>query len=150
MRTAVYAGLIRATLDPARHTVQVASGAPLRDLCPGSIPDMITALKNWSDRCQSTLGDLDEQVSAIRAAAAVRENEKRTAEEKVQKLLGELRDTDKKTDITVTHRDLLAKRGISTKRTMADSGGQSNADSMDVDEPLAAEEKLKRVGKRKM
>ncbi|GFP60011.1 COP9 signalosome complex subunit 7a [Trichoderma asperellum] len=67
--TAIYAGLLHATLDPARQAVSVTSVAPLRDLAPGTIPDMIGALQNWAGRCQSTLGDLEEQIKSIRDAA---------------------------------------------------------------------------------
>lgn len=83
--TAVYAGLINATLDPARQAVQVTSIAPLRDLSPGTVPDMARILKTWSGRCASTLGDLDTQIQNIRANAATREKEKRLGEEKMKK-----------------------------------------------------------------
>ncbi|UKZ90294.1 uncharacterized protein TrAFT101_005318 [Trichoderma asperellum] len=85
--TAIYAGLLHATLDPARQAVSVTSVAPLRDLAPGTIPDMISALQNWAGRCQSTLGDLEEQIKSIRDAATVREREKRASDKKLQTLV---------------------------------------------------------------
>jgi COP9 signalosome complex subunit 7 len=49
--TAIYAGLITATLDPAHSLVSVTSVAPLRDLAPGSLPAMQATLSTWSQRC---------------------------------------------------------------------------------------------------
>ncbi|KFH46460.1 COP9 signalosome complex subunit 7a-like protein [Hapsidospora chrysogenum ATCC 11550] len=81
--TAVYAGLLSATLDPVRQAVHVTGISPLRDLAPGAVPDMVAVLRRWSDRCVSTLGDIDAQVQAIRAAAAARETERRQTEDKL-------------------------------------------------------------------
>lgn len=140
--TVIYAGLLHATLDPARQAVQVNSVAPLRDLAPGSIQNMIVALNNWSDKCTSTLGDLEAQIRNIRAAAATREKEKRAAEHKVQGLVTESRDSEMKMD-------LPARRGYN-KRSMVDAAAKTSDETMDVDEPSAGEEQKKRSSKRKM
>jgi len=87
--SAVYAGLLDATLDPHRATVQVHSVAPLRDLAPGAIPPMITSLKAWSDRCGNTLEHLERQIEGVKAEAARRAREKKDADEKVEKLLAQ-------------------------------------------------------------
>lgn len=123
--------------------MQVNSVAPLRDLSPGSIQNMIVALNNWSDKCTSTLGDLEAQIRNIRAAAATREKEKRAAEHRVQGLVLESRDSEMKMD-------LPARRGYN-KRSMIDAANTITSDeTMDVDEPSAAEEQKKRSSKRKM
>lgn len=145
--TAIYAGLLHATLDPARQAVQVTSISPLRDLSPGSIPDMIAALSNWSDRCTSTLSDLEAQIRNVRAAAAARQKEKQTAENKLQALVNEARDSEKKHDLPA--RDALPRRGFN-KRTMLDAGNITADETMDVDEPFVPEEQNKRASKRKM
>ncbi|KHN96869.1 COP9 signalosome subunit 7 (CsnG) [Metarhizium album ARSEF 1941] len=145
--TAMYAGLLHATLDPARQAVQVNSLAPLRDLAPRSIQDMIAALGNWSDKCASTLRDLDAQIVNIRAAAVAREKENRAAEQRIHALVSEARDSDKKTD--QPGRDALPRRAYN-KRSMVDASNITSAETMDVDEPPAAEEQKKRSGKRKM
>ncbi|KND91209.1 COP9 signalosome complex subunit 7a [Tolypocladium ophioglossoides CBS 100239] len=144
---AVYAGLLHATLDPARQAVQVTSISPLRDLHPGSIPDMTTALNTWSDRCNSTLADLEAQIKSIRSAAAVRAKEKRAADDKLRKMMGELREPDKKMDMQ--GRDSLPRRGLN-KRSMLETGSLAGDETMEVDEPFLAEEQMKRVSKRKM
>lgn len=75
MTSAIYAGLLTATLDPARQCVQVNALAPLRDLRPGAVPDLIAPLRAWSDRCTTTLRDIEARAAEIRANAARRHNE---------------------------------------------------------------------------
>ncbi|KAI8962571.1 hypothetical protein F5Y11DRAFT_356926 [Daldinia sp. FL1419] len=74
--SAIYAGLLEAQLDPRHQTVHVSSVSPLRDLAPNSLPSMLTALHSWSDRCTSTLSDLEAQVSRIKEEARKRHAEK--------------------------------------------------------------------------
>ncbi|OAQ73466.1 COP9 signalosome subunit 7 (CsnG) [Pochonia chlamydosporia 170] len=145
--TVIYAGLLHATLDPARQAIQVNSVAPLRDLSPGSIQDLITALNNWSERCTLTLSDLEAQIRNIQASAAKREKEKRAAEHRIQALVAESRESEKKLDLP--GRDVLPRRGYN-KRSMVDTANVANDETMDVDEPSAAEEQKKRASKRKM
>ncbi|KAF5628444.1 ACOB [Fusarium sp. NRRL 52700] len=145
--SAVYAGLLHATLDPARAVVQVTSVAPLRDLAPGSIPDMAAALKKWSDRCTTTLDGLDLQIKEIRATAAARQREQRLADEKLQQLINEQQEGmgPRKYDLPNMTRD-LGRRGFN-KRSVMDTGNLADNDSMDIDE---AEEEKKRANKRKL
>ncbi|EHK19169.1 uncharacterized protein TRIVIDRAFT_77664 [Trichoderma virens Gv29-8] len=146
--TAIYAGLLHATLDPARQAIQVSSIAPLRDLAPGTIPDMIGALQNWAGRCQSTLGDLEEQIKSIREAAISRETDKRASDKKLQGLMESMGEFDK--GLSVYQRDNLTRRGIN-KRTMADPLGSAAADeTMDLDDLLGVEDPAKRASKRKL
>ncbi|KAL7906182.1 hypothetical protein GGI35DRAFT_482965 [Trichoderma velutinum] len=150
--TAIYAGLLHATLDPARQAIQVSSIAPLRDLAPGTIPDMINALQNWAGRCQSTLGDLEEQIKNIREAAITRETEKRASDKKLQGLMESLGELDKGGGnmLSAYQRDNLTRRGIN-KRTMADPlGAAASTESMDLDDLLGAEDPAKRASKRKL
>ncbi|CVL04365.1 hypothetical protein FPRO06_01558 [Fusarium proliferatum] len=145
--SAVYAGLLHATLDPARAVVQVTSVAPLRDLAPGAIPDMAAALKKWSDRCTTTLEGLDLQIKEIRTTAAARQREQRLADEKLQQLINEQQEGmgPRKYDLPNMTRD-LGRRGFN-KRSVMDTGNLVDNDSMDVDE---AEEEKKRANKRKL
>ncbi|KAK2061915.1 PCI domain-containing protein [Colletotrichum caudatum] len=89
--SAIYAGLVDATLDPRRQVVQVNSLAALRDLAPGAVPPMIRALHAWSSRCESTLEDLEAQIAGIRHAAARRQRDKADQEARLAKLLDEVR-----------------------------------------------------------
>ncbi|KAF4973737.1 hypothetical protein FSARC_45 [Fusarium sarcochroum] len=146
--SAVYAGLLHATLDPARAAVQVASVAPLRDLAPGSIPDMATALKIWADRCTTTLSGLELQIKEIRTTAAARQREQRAADEKLQQLMSDSQEGTgpRKYELPNMTRDMMARRGFN-KRSVMDVGNLVDNDSMDVDE---SEEEKKRASKRKL
>lgn len=84
---AVYAGLLAAQLDPARQVVQVSSVAPLRDVAPGAVPDMIAALRAWSARCQATLDELEAQIAGIRREAARKAAEKQRWDATITRLV---------------------------------------------------------------
>ncbi|CAK7208350.1 hypothetical protein SEUCBS140593_000143 [Sporothrix eucalyptigena] len=72
---AVYAGLVMGTLDPAHQVVRIGAVAPMRDPAPDAIPKLHAALHNWSQRCETTLAELDEQIAGIRRTAAARAEE---------------------------------------------------------------------------
>lgn len=128
--TAIYGGLLEATLDPAREAVQVTRIAPLRDLVPGSVPSMIAALKGWSNRCTSTIADIEAHSETIRSVAAVREKEQRTADEKLKRQMEGLQTMGK---LGPGGRDVLARRGMN-KRSMFEGDKQpADEGSMDVD-----------------
>lgn len=143
---AVYAGLLSATLDPARQAVQVNSVAPIRDLEPGAVPKMLSALTTWSDRCTETLADLEGQIAAVRAVAVAREKERREAEEKLQAAVSEVKDADLKNE--GEGRPGGRGRGHG-KRSVMEVGNAANTESMDVDSPSLVGEK-QRSSKRKM
>jgi COP9 signalosome complex subunit 7 len=75
--TAIYSGLLTATLDPAHSLVSVTSTSPLRDLAPGSLPTLQATLQTWSARCDSALVELEAQVAAVKKAAVDREKQRR-------------------------------------------------------------------------
>jgi COP9 signalosome complex subunit 7 len=85
--SAIYAGLITGTLDPYRQLVTVTSVSPLRDLPPDSIPGMLSTLHEWSNRCVSTLADLEKQIASIKAEAMRRQKEDTEWAAHVEKLL---------------------------------------------------------------
>ncbi|PVH98342.1 hypothetical protein DM02DRAFT_615849 [Periconia macrospinosa] len=84
--SAIYAGLLTATLDPAHSVVAVTSVAPLRDLAPGSLPAMQATLANWSARCDAALVDLEARIAEVRKAAVDREKTRRK-KERVQEVV---------------------------------------------------------------
>lgn len=145
--TAMYAGLLHATLDPANEAVQVTSVAPLRDLQPDAIPAMVQALRNWSERCDSTLGDLEAQIRTIRASAAVRQNEKRAAENKLQSLVRDAQEPDKVYELT--SRESLPGMGFN-KRSMAETANPIYDAMMESEDAYGSEERGQRANKRKM
>ncbi|KAK3934954.1 pci domain-protein [Diplogelasinospora grovesii] len=81
--SAIYAGLLGATLDPANGVVQVNSVAPLRDVPPltssaaaaSGLGGLLSSLQSWAGRCESTLLSLETQMSQLRAAADRRASE---------------------------------------------------------------------------
>ncbi|KAF1944640.1 hypothetical protein EJ02DRAFT_371072 [Clathrospora elynae] len=75
--TAIYSGLITATLDPAHSLVSVTSISPLRDLAPGSLPALQTTLQAWSLRCDSALADLEVQAEKVKKDALDKEKVRR-------------------------------------------------------------------------
>lgn len=83
----IYAGLITGTLDPYHGVVVVSSVAPLRDLPPNSIPAMLSTLHEWSNRCVSTLADLEKQIAGIKAEALRRHKEDAEWKAHVDKLM---------------------------------------------------------------
>lgn len=85
--TAIYSGLINATLDPARSLVSVTSIAPLRDLAPGSLPVLQSTLQAWSQRCDSALADLTAQVERVKKEALEREKMKRKKERALEAVM---------------------------------------------------------------
>ncbi|KAJ4358334.1 uncharacterized protein N0V89_002916 [Didymosphaeria variabile] len=87
LTTAIYAGLLTATLDPAHSVVSVTSVAPLRDLAPGSLPALQATLANWSNRCGSALEDLELRVAEVRKAAVEREMLRRKKERALEVML---------------------------------------------------------------
>jgi len=112
--TAIYAGLITATLDPAHSLVSVTSVAPLRDLTPGSLPAMQATLSTWSQRCDSALADLDARVAEVKKAAVDREKMRRKKERAMEVMIQ-----------TTDDKGGSQKRGVS---------GLGDEDMMDIDQ----------------
>ncbi|KAF4125223.1 COP9 signalosome complex subunit 7 [Geosmithia morbida] len=146
--TAVYAGLVSATLDPARQAVQVTGVAPLRDLAPGAVPYMVRALGVWSARCESTLQDLDGQIAAIKADARARKAEKRKADDRFARAKADAYQAESsgRLDVAAAKRDMMNNsRKWAARR--AQQVQTASGEVMDLDDPISAEG---RGNKRKM
>jgi COP9 signalosome complex subunit 7 len=76
-----------ANLNPAAQTVVITSVAPLRDLAPGSITDMISELSAWSGRCDTVLADLEAEISKVRWEAKKRAMREQKAEKQVKAVM---------------------------------------------------------------
>ncbi|TQN68620.1 COP9 signalosome complex subunit 7a, partial [Colletotrichum shisoi] len=163
--SAIYAGLLDATLDPHRQAVHVNSLATLRDLAPGAVPPMIRALHAWSSRCESTLEDLESQIAGIREAAARRQDDKTEQDARLAKLVDEVRkdpEAGAGRKLAVGHGG-GGERGTSflghtsraqryNKRgstSMMDNTEELDDEAMDVDEEDPEQEK-KRASRRKL
>ncbi|CZR55190.1 related to ACOB protein [Phialocephala subalpina] len=140
--SAIYAGLLNATLDPYHKLVAVSSVAPLRDLPPNSIPQMLSTLSEWSTRCVSTLADLERQIASIKAVAKQRAKEEEEWAATVEKLVegkgsGDSKDKGKEVDEKSSGSSLFAGlgrklgAGAASKRP---SGEGEEDEAMEVDD----------------
>ncbi|KAJ5037376.1 uncharacterized protein L3040_007552 [Drepanopeziza brunnea f. sp. 'multigermtubi'] len=157
--SAIYAGLISATLDPYHQNVAVSSVSPLRDLQPNSVPAMLSTLNEWSARCVSTLADLEKQIASIKAEALKRHKEDAEWQTTLEKLLdGKLE--EKKGQATSFDEGEKGVKGsifqttgrkfggLTSKRGNGGLGGNGGDDSMDVDSD-ENEEKSSRASKKR-
>jgi COP9 signalosome complex subunit 7 len=67
--SAIYAGLLKAQLNPKASLVQINSVSPLRDVAPTSINNLLSNLQSWAGRCEATLQSLSCQMTQLRADA---------------------------------------------------------------------------------
>jgi COP9 signalosome complex subunit 7 len=67
--SAIYAGLLKAQLNPKASLVQINSVSPLRDVAPTSIDNLLSNLQSWAGRCEATLQSLSCQMTQLRADA---------------------------------------------------------------------------------
>ncbi|PYH42078.1 COP9 signalosome subunit 7 [Aspergillus saccharolyticus JOP 1030-1] len=72
--TAIYSSLISARLAPASipPTVNVSAIAPLRDVNPQSLPNMINILAQWETRCGDVISDIEAEIAKIKSESAKR------------------------------------------------------------------------------
>ncbi|PBP19080.1 PCI domain-containing protein [Diplocarpon rosae] len=136
--SAIYAGLISATLDPYHQNVAVSSVSPLRDLQPDSVPAMLNTLNEWSARCVSTLADLEKQITSIKAEALKRHKEEVEWKSQVEKLTETKLEAKEKLEKAEEKNSIfggVGKKlgGALMKRSNGGLGG-NRADDMDVDE----------------
>lgn len=116
--TAIYSGLITATLDPAHSLVAVKSVAPLRDLAPGSLPALQNTLQAWSQRCGTALADLEAQAEKVRKEAVDREKMRRKKERALEAAM------------QANEEKASAKRGL----LGIGGGGGGGDDAMEIDD----------------
>jgi COP9 signalosome complex subunit 7 len=116
--TAIYAGLLTATLDPANSRVSVTSIAPLRDIAPGALPSLQATLAQWEDRCGGALRELEDKVERVKAEAVEREKVRRKKEHALEGA------EDKKRGSTAA--------GVGAGVGVAVAGGDE--DAMDIDQ----------------
>jgi len=81
---AIYNDLISAALNPAAQTVVITSVAPLRDLAPGSVADMVAELSAWSGRCDDVLKELEAEIAKVKADAKKRAAREARTEKQVK------------------------------------------------------------------
>ncbi|KAJ6021212.1 hypothetical protein N7540_006716 [Penicillium herquei] len=72
--TAIYSGLLQARLSPTTipPSVNVTCVAPLRDVQPTSLPNMVAQLTEWEARCGQVARELEAEIQAIKLNAQKR------------------------------------------------------------------------------
>jgi COP9 signalosome complex subunit 7 len=85
--SAIYAGLIKAQLNPKGSLVQINSVAPLRDVAPTAISGLLSSLQAWAGRCEATLDSLSSQMTQLRADADRRAARAATRTQETHKLM---------------------------------------------------------------
>jgi len=152
--SAIYAGLLHATLDPYNQRVCVSSTAPLRDVDPESIPCLIETLQEWSGRCSATLSGLEKQIAMIKAEALRRHKEEQEWDAYVEGLVKDEAESKTQKKDATAGKKLSGGRQPNSKRGFMGLGGASRgyayADDgdMDVDMVDEADETQKDSGPR--
>ncbi|TKA66783.1 hypothetical protein B0A55_10501 [Friedmanniomyces simplex] len=125
---AIYNDLISATLNPAAQTVVITSVAPLRDLAPGSVADMIAEMSAWSGRCDSVLADLEQEIARVKANARRRHAREVKAEK--QKAAAETGEKGGTSGVLAESRSGRNTRGATKK---AEEDDDDYGDAMELD-----------------
>jgi COP9 signalosome complex subunit 7 len=87
--TAIYANLISARLSPASTppTINVTSVAPLRDVQPQSLPQMVTLLTEWESRCGEVVTDLETEIARVKTNAQKRFAKEKAYRERLEEMV---------------------------------------------------------------
>jgi COP9 signalosome complex subunit 7 len=121
---AIYDNLITATLNPAAQTVVITSVAPLRDLAPGSVTQLLGELSAWSGRCDSVLADLQAEVAKIETNAVKRAAREQSKDKQIKAA----------TEVSEKTGTIGGTRGISRQSSKMDTlGDGDDEDAMEVD-----------------
>lgn len=133
--SAIYAGLINATLDPYNQLVVVSSVSPLRDLQPNSIPAMLKTLAAWEVRCGDNLSELEKQIERVKKEAARRAREEAEWKKEVEKLV-DVKGADSQEGKSGGGGFLggLGRRLGVQKRVPESDSGENSGEEMDIDE----------------
>ncbi|KAF2770275.1 hypothetical protein EJ03DRAFT_270903 [Teratosphaeria nubilosa] len=151
---AIYSDLISATLNPAAQIVVITSVAPLRDLAPGSVDDMIAELAAWSGRCDSALADLEAEIAKIKSDARKRAMREQRTEKQVRAVTDEPKSGGAGGGLGLGGLGSLAgmggksghnTRGAGKKPDLTEEG--DDEDAMDVDGGEGAGRRKSNVGK---
>jgi COP9 signalosome complex subunit 7 len=121
---AIYDNLITATLNPTAQTVVITSVAPLRDLAPGSVSQLLGELSAWSGRCDSVLADLQAEVAKIEANAVKRAAREQSKDKQIKAA----------TEVSEKTGTIGGTRGISRQSSKMDTlGDGDDEDAMELD-----------------
>lgn len=81
--SAIYSSLLTARLSPATNPpmVHVTFVAPLRDLRPASLSEMLSIIQTWESRCTSVISEIEQQITTIKTEAATRKAKENSRQE---------------------------------------------------------------------
>jgi COP9 signalosome complex subunit 7 len=160
--SSVYAGLIRATLDPANQAVRVSSVAALRDVAPGAVPGFLESLQVWAARCDETLAELDARVAEVREEASRRAEEKTNWDARLARLVEEEQKSGGRAELgsstgapggssapPASRGQRYGKRG-SGHMDPTGASGQLDDEAMDLDEEDDSPDGKKRSSRRRL
>jgi COP9 signalosome complex subunit 7 len=124
--SAIYAGLLKAQLNPKASLVQINSVAPLRDVAPTAISSLLSSLQAWAGRCDATLQSLSCQMNQLRADADRRAAKAAARAEETRKLV----ETEQKggqapssiPPVTTSHSDSIGAAAAAAATTVASTG----------------------------
>ena len=127
----IYAGLMTARLSPTSSppAVHIHTVAPLRDLRPQSLPAILQILSTWSGRCDSVVSDVESHIENIKNEARRRHTLAEKRQNVVDTAVGSTEAADKKGG--------RSERTRGNKRDLDDENGESDGESMEVDEGFA-------------
>ncbi|CRL30725.1 Proteasome component (PCI) domain [Penicillium camemberti] len=144
---AIYASLITARLSPASNppSVNVTAVAPLRDVQPKSLPQMIANLSEWESRCGEVVSDLEAEIARVKSDAAKRAARAQAHNEALEEAVKRKQSTGKKGG----RRGGRPGAGVGGSKRDADDideddgyfdtyDGGENASRMDIDEAPGA------------
>ncbi|KAI5288089.1 hypothetical protein KEM54_005473 [Ascosphaera aggregata] len=82
---AIYLDLISAKMSPASNpaVIHVTATAPMRDIRPETMTNLLSTLDSWQRRCQSAASDLHKQIEVINRSAEIRHREDNRSDQKI-------------------------------------------------------------------
>lgn len=85
---AIYLDLISAKMSPATSpaVIYVTATAPMRDIRPNSLPNMLSSLNAWRDRCLSAVSYIEQQIENIHKEAEARHEHEQQLTERQKRL----------------------------------------------------------------
>ena len=117
----IYAGLMTAKLDTLAQRVDVSSLAPLRDLKPGSVPQLVSVLEDWDNRCVDVLAELEDQVREVRRKAL----KERRRQEAIDKAMAKVMEDQEKGNGKPVGKRGVGEEGDEMDIDMGDAGTRS-------------------------
>jgi hypothetical protein len=108
---AIYAELIDGALDPQNEIVHINNVSPIRDLKPGSSPELLKHFEAWTAKCNDELFSIQKAIELIDNKAKA----KAQRDLRIQQIFDENLEN--------------------VGKPSGQAGGKSQNDEMDVDEP---------------